>query len=269
MSDELLPCPCCGGEAHFDEVPVNQFELEGQPSNAGGQFVECSKCGLSTNLMFPLMDDVKGELAERWNRRAHLAQPEAAEPVVLIAEDADKFLKSMNDGWHAGYAAGLAARDAIDSLDAAPVAAQPTKHFDACPDGKTCVSTTTGCRPGQCFYRRAKFYPDGSFSISVAAQQAEAESIPAMTIRFAAEAWAAYGLDTALVGDDQFHRAWQATCAAANAGYFAALRPAPASGLADELEQFVPSDSEPGDGIKYGVPIDLILRIISKLRGQP
>lgn len=67
MSDEkvsLLPCPCCGSRARFQVIaPDAQF-------NAGGEYVDCSECGLSTNLMFPLKTDVREELTERWNRRA-------------------------------------------------------------------------------------------------------------------------------------------------------------------------------------------------------
>lgn len=60
----IKPCPCCGRDARFEEVP------EGQ-QNSGGIYIECTNklCRLSTNLMFPLMDDVRPELAQKWNRR--------------------------------------------------------------------------------------------------------------------------------------------------------------------------------------------------------
>lgn len=74
LSEKLLPCPCCGAEAHFGEVPVSLSETEAQSENAGGEYIECSKCSLCTALMFPLKGDVKRQLVERWNLRA-LSQP--------------------------------------------------------------------------------------------------------------------------------------------------------------------------------------------------
>jgi Lar family restriction alleviation protein len=60
----LLPCPFCGGTAQFQSIPNE----DGDPQ-AGGEYVECSQCQSCTNLVFPLMDGVKRQLAERWNRR--------------------------------------------------------------------------------------------------------------------------------------------------------------------------------------------------------
>ncbi len=70
----LGPCPFCGGDA---EIGV---EVQ------GGYFVQCTNaaCGVSSALIFPLMDDVKPLLIERWNRRAagderrHMLLPEPA-----------------------------------------------------------------------------------------------------------------------------------------------------------------------------------------------
>lgn len=59
---ELLACPFCG------QAPRHgRCDLAG--ANFGGEFIECSNCGASTNLVFPTMGDVKRELVERWNRR--------------------------------------------------------------------------------------------------------------------------------------------------------------------------------------------------------
>ena len=62
-SDRLRPCPFCGGDAEFDEI------IEGQ--DTGSHFVQCtsSACGASSARIFPLMDDVKALLLERWNKR--------------------------------------------------------------------------------------------------------------------------------------------------------------------------------------------------------
>lgn len=63
-NEGLGPCPCCGGAARFQQ--------EQRPENAGGWYVECTNraCGITTQLRFPLMEDVKPLLRETWNRRA-------------------------------------------------------------------------------------------------------------------------------------------------------------------------------------------------------
>lgn len=63
MTDDLLPCPFCGYEAVFGSID------EGQ--DAGGHFVQCTNnaCWASSALIYPLMDDVRHLLLERWNRR--------------------------------------------------------------------------------------------------------------------------------------------------------------------------------------------------------
>jgi hypothetical protein len=73
LAEELERCPCCGGRAVFDRVNGREDK------NFGGEFINCVTCGLSTGLVFPLKDDVKRELRERWNRRA-LRSPQPAEP---------------------------------------------------------------------------------------------------------------------------------------------------------------------------------------------
>ena len=61
----LLPCPFCAREARFEKVSHDPFD-----NNYGGEYVECSNCGASTKLWFPLKEDVKRQLLEAWNRRA-------------------------------------------------------------------------------------------------------------------------------------------------------------------------------------------------------
>ncbi len=63
----LLPCPCCGGAALFKRA--DNFE---DTPNAGGMYAEFSQCGLATRLWFPIMDDVKTEIAEAWNARVEV-----------------------------------------------------------------------------------------------------------------------------------------------------------------------------------------------------
>ena len=61
-SDRLKPCPFCGGEAEMLTVPEDLPDV-------GAMFVQCSKCMASSALVYPLMDDVRSLLMERWNKR--------------------------------------------------------------------------------------------------------------------------------------------------------------------------------------------------------
>ena len=63
---DLKHCPCCGSAAEFRAVPA---EAEEDVENAGAEWIECIVCGLTTPMMFPIMQDVKPLLAEKWNRR--------------------------------------------------------------------------------------------------------------------------------------------------------------------------------------------------------
>jgi Lar family restriction alleviation protein len=76
-SDRLKPCPFCGGEAEWNQC-------EGDPLNlndpmAGANWIECLKCGASTNLRYSLMDDCRPLLGEQWNRRVAAAIAEKNE----------------------------------------------------------------------------------------------------------------------------------------------------------------------------------------------
>jgi len=53
----LKPCPFCGFQPDFGETPE------------GGVFLECQGCRASTTMMFPEKCDVRGLLAEKWNKR--------------------------------------------------------------------------------------------------------------------------------------------------------------------------------------------------------
>lgn len=104
-SDRLKPCPFCGSEAEMLTVP------EDHP-DAGAVFAQCthSACMASSALVYPLMDDVKPLLLERWNRRtvgAALtpapAQPEpptaaGVEPVAFIGTRSLQWLKDHPAG---------------------------------------------------------------------------------------------------------------------------------------------------------------------------
>ena len=66
---ELLPCPFCGGDAHF-EIDDDRWE-----------WIECGSCGMQGNRSASLMEDCKPKLAEAWNRRAPAAPVPHIDPV--------------------------------------------------------------------------------------------------------------------------------------------------------------------------------------------
>lgn len=72
--DSLKPCPFCGGQAEMGE------------NDDGANFIECKKCGGSTNLQYSLKDDGRPQLIERWNSRAKATRAEAR----VTVEQADK-----------------------------------------------------------------------------------------------------------------------------------------------------------------------------------
>jgi hypothetical protein len=63
-NSDLLSCPFCGRAARFDVVPC-----EDGIANAGGEYVICTNCRVSTALCFSLGEDVKPKLAVMWNVR--------------------------------------------------------------------------------------------------------------------------------------------------------------------------------------------------------
>lgn len=64
----LKPCPFCGSAAEINEMPHDGN------CNDGAMFVMCcnSACMASSSLVFPIMEDAKHLLLERWNKRAEL-----------------------------------------------------------------------------------------------------------------------------------------------------------------------------------------------------
>ena len=56
-TEQLKPCPFCGGEASFDH------------DDNGWNWITCTNCGASTNARASTMDDCRPLLAEAWNRR--------------------------------------------------------------------------------------------------------------------------------------------------------------------------------------------------------
>ena len=67
-SDRLKPCPFCGGAAEMHQA----HDPDGP--NDQGYYVECGKCGASTNLRFSCGEDARPLLMEQWNRRTQDAE---------------------------------------------------------------------------------------------------------------------------------------------------------------------------------------------------
>lgn len=67
MKTQLKPCPFCGSKAKY------KYIIDGD--NEGAEYVECTNCGASTNLTFPIKDDVKEIVIEKWNRRIQALTP--------------------------------------------------------------------------------------------------------------------------------------------------------------------------------------------------
>jgi hypothetical protein len=77
----LLPCAHCGGAAEVKNQEPNDL--------SGGYYIECNTCGITTRLMFALMDDPIPILAEQWNKRDRIA---ALEQKFAKYEAAEKSL---------------------------------------------------------------------------------------------------------------------------------------------------------------------------------
>lgn len=66
---ELLPCPFCGNSKNI--AMTNE-----KHDHSGGYFIACPVCDASTALVYACGDDPRPILVDKWNRRAHLAEPQ-------------------------------------------------------------------------------------------------------------------------------------------------------------------------------------------------
>jgi Lar family restriction alleviation protein len=65
MTEQLLPCPFCGGNATRQDIDYDTMGAEPADQNYGGSFIECDDCGACSHVEFGF----KENLVSRWNRR--------------------------------------------------------------------------------------------------------------------------------------------------------------------------------------------------------
>lgn len=86
MSDDLKPCPFCGGEASGDgfqklRTPHKETRWDDGSEITEAYFCNCIKCGAS-NIVCSIRYRTKAEAIAAWNRRA--AQPEMSALVEAL-----------------------------------------------------------------------------------------------------------------------------------------------------------------------------------------
>ena len=106
MSDELKPCPFCGGLAEIVDID------EGE--NAGGSCVCCTTCLASSKVEFGF----KENFISNWNRRVQTLAPDAVARLVEAARAALNYLENTEGefGITLGSATGL--RAALTAMEA-------------------------------------------------------------------------------------------------------------------------------------------------------
>jgi len=89
MSNELLPCPFCGGKASYDH------------DDNGWNWIFCTACDASTNARVSAMDDCKPLLREQWNKRVPLKVVAYANRDELdnMLDDRTATVAGVKDGW--------------------------------------------------------------------------------------------------------------------------------------------------------------------------
>lgn len=63
MSEELKPCPFCGGKAVIEVIEPHKHIICKMPVYKGGAFIECTECECA------ISGETETEATEKWNRR--------------------------------------------------------------------------------------------------------------------------------------------------------------------------------------------------------
>jgi Lar family restriction alleviation protein len=74
VTQALLPCPFCGGEAERFTLPEDEF------GNGGGDVITCSRCQASSHVEFGR----KENLVDRWNARLTAQSGESEDPHRIL-----------------------------------------------------------------------------------------------------------------------------------------------------------------------------------------
>lgn len=114
MSDapDLKPCPFCGGEA--ERITI---EDDSDPSNFGGDVIQCRNCIASSRVVFGEKEGIE----DAWNRRA--TPPEVA-ALVKALRDENEQLREECRGYLAVWAVEYAARIGLSRGELHP------QHYD-------------------------------------------------------------------------------------------------------------------------------------------
>jgi Lar family restriction alleviation protein len=75
---QLLPCPFCGGTAHFNVNGDNQ------------EWVECGSCGVQGTRISSLTEDSKTKLAKVWNCRNTNTLPKAYAAWMMLDDSGER-----------------------------------------------------------------------------------------------------------------------------------------------------------------------------------
>lgn len=103
VTQELLPCPFCGGKAERFTLPEDSF------GNGGGDVITCSRCQASSHVEFGRREN----LVDRWNTRL-TAQSGEGRALPWLS----KLLRYHETGGHEGDGSDHAMRNARAELNA-------------------------------------------------------------------------------------------------------------------------------------------------------
>lgn len=87
MSEKLLPCPFCGGEAQFVPAPTDE---ENETLVLGPAMVNCTRCDAH------MLGQFDEESIEGWNRRA----PEGRELLEIVRDIVSDCKGVVNPGFY-------------------------------------------------------------------------------------------------------------------------------------------------------------------------